>query len=323
MTASNMLAFGVTQSEVEQQQQQVEETNKQLEEAIGRYDEASSKLAAVEREIADNKASLYKTGEELGVAVRTLNKRARGIYKHGDVSALEVIFNSKSFFDFVERLDLLTRIGESDAKLVRHVEGTRRKLEAKGAELSAKEKEHEAVAAQLEEEKNRIENDLALKQGVLASLQAELERVRAAEAARSSRRRPVGPIKISGFVFPVWGPHEVFNDFGEDRGDHAHQGNDIWAPYDTPAVACVGGSVSLTDWGRGGNTIILSGNDGNEYVYCHLNDFAVPNGVDVQAGEVIGYVGASGTVSGWPHLHFEIHVGGVPIDPYSILKAAE
>lgn len=324
MVTFNMPAFGVTQSEVEEQQRQIDETNRQLQEAINRYDEASNRLAQVEREIDENKASLYKTGEDLGVAVRILNRRARGIYKHGDISALEVIFNSKNLFDFVQRLDLLTRIGESDAKLVRHVEATKRNLEAKGAELSAKEKEQETLTAQVEAEKNRIEMDLALKQGVLVGLQAELERIRGEEAAR--RRRPVGPINISGFVFPVWGPHEVYDDFEEPRPGHLHQGNDIWAPEGTPCVACVNGVVSAVypyD-GNAGNHLRLTGNDGTVYVYMHLLDFEVSQGTYVQAGEVVGYVGATGTDSGWPHLHFEIHPGGgSAIDPYPILKAAE
>lgn len=311
-----MPAFGVSQSDVEEQQRQVNETNRQLQEAINRYDEASNKLAQLEREVGENKAALYKTGAELGVAVRTLNKRAKGIYKHGNVSALEVIFNSKTIFDFVQRLDLLTRIGESDAKLVRKIEVTKRSLEAKGAELSAKEKEQEALTAQMEAEKNRIETDLAMKQGILASLQGEVERIRGS----SIRRRAPWPIRISGFVFPVAGPHTLYDSYGEDRGSHSHQGNDIDAEPGTPCVACVSGVVELqTGDDSAGNTVVLKGDDGYYYNYMHLGDFDAGDGAYVGAGEVVGWVGDVG------HLHFEIRLSyfGESIDPYPILSAAE
>lgn len=305
----------MSQSDIDAQKSQVDEANRQLEEAIGRYDDASRKLAALESEIEDNKAAMYKTGVELNNAMRILNTRARGIYKHGDTSALEVIFNSRNLYDLVQRLDLLTRIGEADGRLVRQVEATKRSLETKGAELSAREKEQEALTEQVLAEKDRIEMDLAFKEGILAGLQGELERVR---GQARPRRRP-GPGNISGFVFPVWGPHTLYDSFGEDRGDHMHQGNDIDAENWTPCVACVSGIVE-TQGGddSAGNTVIIRGNDGYFYNYMHLSDFEVSDGSYVSAGDVVGYVGSG-------HLHFEIRLSyfGEAIDPYPILAAAE
>ena len=63
----------------------------------------------------------------------------------------------------------------------------------------------------------------------------------------------------------------------------------------------------------GNNTLIDHGN-GLSTFYGHQSGFAVSPGEHVSKGEVIGYVGTTGYSSG-PHLHFEVHVNGVPYDP--------
>jgi murein DD-endopeptidase MepM/ murein hydrolase activator NlpD len=53
------------------------------------------------------------------------------------------------------------------------------------------------------------------------------------------------------------------------------------------------------------------------YLYGHLSGVAVPDGDAVRAGAPIGFVGTTGNSSG-PHLHFEVDVGGVPVNPCSV-----
>jgi murein DD-endopeptidase MepM/ murein hydrolase activator NlpD len=63
--------------------------------------------------------------------------------------------------------------------------------------------------------------------------------------------------------------------------------------------------MKITDW------------DGTETVYGHMSSFVRTSGC-VKAGTVIARVGAAGDATG-PHLHFEIHVGGQPVDPRAFL----
>ena len=59
--------------------------------------------------------------------------------------------------------------------------------------------------------------------------------------------------------------------------------------------------------------------DGTVLWYCHQSEFAVEPGQRVEQGDLIGYVGSTGNVTG-PHLHLEVHpAGGEPIDPESWL----
>ena len=94
-----------------------------------------------------------------------------------------------------------------------------------------------------------------------------------------------------------------------------------------PCVACVTGAISsvcYSDTGLGGKTVHIRGDNGNTYFYAHLDGIApgIAPGVRVSAGQVVGYNGNSGNASGGAcHLHFEIRVGGVAINPYATLRA--
>lgn len=104
-----------------------------------------------------------------------------------------------------------------------------------------------------------------------------------------------------------------------------HQGNDLFAAFDTPVRAPVDGVVRFEDSGLGGKGAFVTAPDGTYYYMAHLNSFNrdVGNGAAVKQGQVIAYNGDSGNAKGGaPHVHFEIHPrGGGAIDPKPILDA--
>ena len=90
----------------------------------------------------------------------------------------------------------------------------------------------------------------------------------------------------------------------------------------TPLVAVVSGSVLFKQTSLGGNSVWLSGSDGNRYFYAHLRGFA-GSSRSVSQGEVIGYMGATGNANGTVHLHFEVHPGGgASVDPTGYVRRA-
>ena len=69
-----------------------------------------------------------------------------------------------------------------------------------------------------------------------------------------------------------------------------------------------------------GNRTVVTLDDGTDVWYCHQSRIAVSPGTKVTPGQVIGYTGSTGNVTG-PHLHLEIHPGGgSPVDPESVLR---
>ncbi len=100
----------------------------------------------------------------------------------------------------------------------------------------------------------------------------------------------------------------------------AHTGVDYAAPAGTPVRALGDGTVVKAGWGGGGgNTIYIKHPNKYQTGYLHLRNFAqgIKVGKVVHQGEVIGYVGSTGTATG-PHLDFRVWKNGTPIDPLAM-----
>jgi murein DD-endopeptidase MepM/ murein hydrolase activator NlpD len=94
-------------------------------------------------------------------------------------------------------------------------------------------------------------------------------------------------------------------------GGSAHHGNDLFAPFRAPILAVVDGVVAKSGWDTGlGNRVAIHDSCGWEYDSGHLDEIAAGMviGREVRAGEIIGYMGSTGSRSGGSvHLHFNIH----------------
>jgi murein DD-endopeptidase MepM/ murein hydrolase activator NlpD len=98
-----------------------------------------------------------------------------------------------------------------------------------------------------------------------------------------------------------------------------HTGVDISAPTGTPVKAAADGVVSYAQYYGGyGRLVIVTHNSGVETYYAHLSKFDVIAGQEIRQGELIGRVGSTGRVTA-PHLHYEVRVGGAPVNPYRYL----
>ncbi|HEX7243128.1 MAG TPA: peptidoglycan DD-metalloendopeptidase family protein, partial [Longimicrobiaceae bacterium] len=104
------------------------------------------------------------------------------------------------------------------------------------------------------------------------------------------------------------------------RRARAHHGIDYAASSGTPVHAVGDGVVGRAGWGGGyGNVVEIRHRNGYASRYAHLRGFAagLRAGARVRQGDVIGYVGSTGLSTG-PHLHYEFHEDGRPINPSSI-----
>ncbi len=124
-------------------------------------------------------------------------------------------------------------------------------------------------------------------------------------------------------LWPVQGP--VASSFGErldpiNGEGKFHSGLDIDAPYGTPVHAAGDGDVSDASMGAGyGREVVIDHGHDLLTVYGHLSAIAVLPGQHVNRGQIIGYVGQSGRATG-PHLHYEVRVHNVPVNPHKYLR---
>lgn len=101
-----------------------------------------------------------------------------------------------------------------------------------------------------------------------------------------------------------------------------HTGVDYAAPAGTPVVTIGDGVVTMCQYkGGGGNTVKIKHNSTYTTAYLHLSKFAqgVKVGQHVKQGQVIGYVGSTGSSTG-PHLDFRVWKNGTPIDPLKMVS---
>ena len=115
----------------------------------------------------------------------------------------------------------------------------------------------------------------------------------------------------------------VTGSYGEDRGDHAHSGEDIAAPTGTTVRAADCGTVSVSGEESGyGQMVCVQHAGGTTTCYAHLSERDVAVSEYVQAGQKIGEVGCTGSCTG-PHVHFEVRQNGAATDPAPYLNGVE
>ncbi|MBL0386953.1 M23 family metallopeptidase [Tumebacillus sp. ITR2] len=121
---------------------------------------------------------------------------------------------------------------------------------------------------------------------------------------------------VSGsWAYPIGGGY-ISSQYGENRGGKPHLALDIAAATGTPVYASNNGTViQAADLGDGyGNCIRISHSNGVVTIYGHLSSMNVSVGQAVQKGQRIGGVGSTGQSTG-SHLHYEVRVNGVHVNP--------
>ncbi len=99
----------------------------------------------------------------------------------------------------------------------------------------------------------------------------------------------------------------------------SHHGLDIGGRLGSPLYAAMGGTVTRAGWGTGyGNYVLVDHGGGRKTLYAHMNRIYVKRGQIVAQGDVLGELGTTGWSTG-PHLHFEVIINGVKLNPLSYL----
>jgi murein DD-endopeptidase MepM/ murein hydrolase activator NlpD len=130
-----------------------------------------------------------------------------------------------------------------------------------------------------------------------------------------------GETRSDGMMAPVAG--RITSGFGTRihpilRFARFHSGIDFGAPWGTPIVASADGEVIAAGWAGGyGRQVRIAHGGGIVTTYSHMSSIAAEPGTLVRQGQLIGHVGSSGLSTG-PHLHYEVRIGGRPVNPLGV-----
>jgi murein DD-endopeptidase MepM/ murein hydrolase activator NlpD len=120
------------------------------------------------------------------------------------------------------------------------------------------------------------------------------------------------PLTAAPYVYPAFGGTTISDGYGSPNADGSWvRGAEVYGRLGQPLVAVADGALYGVGWNRAaGNKLWLRDRQGNEFLYTHLAAFSklATNGAHVRAGQVIGFMGATGTSAGpRPLLHFEVY----------------
>jgi murein DD-endopeptidase MepM/ murein hydrolase activator NlpD len=153
---------------------------------------------------------------------------------------------------------------------------------------------------------------------VLEVLDEALDVALTADLVAAPEPPPPPPVTDpASWIWPADGP--ITSHFGQ-RWGRPHQGADIDGATGSAVIAPQAGTVTLAGWKNGyGQTVIIDHGHGITTLHAHLQHVAVAVGQVVPQGHYLGPVGATGNVTA-AHLHYEVHVDGVPRNPVPWLQ---
>jgi peptidoglycan DL-endopeptidase CwlO len=311
-------------------------------------DAKRAELARIQEDLRQERIRLTRLRARLAEARVALADRLVQLYKADKPDVVTVVLESDGFADLLERTEFMQRVSDQDARIIDRVRTARAEAKRTEARLDKLEQRQTKVAAAIQarrdavarvkgqlvdrrdsfarvrsakstalastrDQRHDLEGDLAALEKENAAIQAKL-----AAAQNGTPGSSAGPIKpgSGGMIWPVNGP--IVSPFGM-RWGRLHAGVDIAVPAGTPIRAAKSGRVILMGWTGGyGNYTCVGHGGGVSTCYAHQSRYGTSNGANVSQGQVIGYVGCTGHCFG-DHLHFEVRVGGAPVNPMGYL----
>jgi murein DD-endopeptidase MepM/ murein hydrolase activator NlpD len=289
----------------------IRELQRHLNVLATRISKAEKDIGMTEAHIADLEDKLHGLQVRAALLQSKLDERNRSAYMFGAAPVLYVL-TASSAADAASRLSFLNEMNRRDEGLAAKVQENSEALGRTEAEVVRAQNILELTKRRYQLDKKELDRRMVESRKLLASFQQRVEEIQ----YELSKIRPFA-------VCPLGGPHAIADDFGimvhhppNQGGDHIHQGNDIYAAMGTPILAPFDGTAVDARNHIGGLAVKVYGEFG--YVYnAHLSAYGTLG--PVKAGDVIGYVGATGNAGG-PHDHFEWHPGnGDAVDPHGFL----
>lgn len=333
------------QQQVDSLEGQAASVQAQLREVYARLEEARAQLAQAQNEAAQAAEALDAAQAAYNARYEACKSQLQAMQQLNDGGGFALLSSAGSLYELLTFTEVL---GEMTVKNEEILAG----LDAEAAALAAQKQDAEEAAACAEEARQALESQQAQLDGAQAQLAealaeanelldgAEAERL-AAEALTEEARRAYEKaqaeldayVKAQSALYTtpslhcslqfgqvISGYSRISTHWGDrDPWGYAHWATDFAAPGGTPIYAAADGVVSTAaSHSSYGNYVVIShgtADDGRTYdtLYAHMSSYTVRVGASISKGELIGYVGNTGQVSGSGggyHLHLELRING-------------
>lgn len=319
--------------------------------------DVEEKIAELKTLISEKEDEILKTTKELKEAEETeaeqyeaMKNRVKFLYEKGSTYYVELLFQSGSFGDFVNRKEYIEKLSAYDKKMMETYVANRELIEVCKAELEAEEELLEEAKAKVDEEQENLETlisakeqeinkfagDISTKQQAIAEYEADIAMqnsvIQALEAALEEQRKKLleegkEDLAYDGgmFKWPCPNYTRVSSDYGMRMHptlgvEKFHNGIDLAAPASSPILAAYDGEVIDAGYNSSmGNYIMINHGGGLITIYMHANALYVSKGDLVVRGEKIAGVGTTGRSTG-NHLHFGVRLNGSYVSPWNYLS---
>jgi murein DD-endopeptidase MepM/ murein hydrolase activator NlpD len=327
-------------SELEDAEAAVETAQESLVELEASLSSAQAQLDRLKARLAAQTQRVERLQAEYERAVAALEDRVRAAYIDEPPDLLSFLVSASSFDDLVNNVDFLERMGRQDQRIARDVERAHSRAEAERlatvrtkrlqaatvSVIAARTDDARIARDHLAVDRDRLATVRSLKESALQDTRetreeylAEVEGLAAESAALAARIQAAqsgpgatGTPSAAGFIWPCDGV--VVSGFGT-RWGRMHEGIDIGCAFGTPVHAAAAGTVIYAGWlGGYGNLVVVDHGNGIATAYAHASAILVSVGQPVAQGDSVTLVGSTGHSTG-PHLHFEVRVNGVAVDP--------
>lgn len=356
-------------SSLEEEKKKTEETIQELEnlkadtesyvkELDGELARLDDELSSLDSRITDKEADIEETKAQLEEAKKTeeeqyasMKLRIKYMYEKGDTSYLDLLLESGSMSEMLNRAEYIQQISSYDRKklteygeIKEKIADDEEKLEAEHEELltlqeqtKAKQDSVEKLVGEKSRELQKYQNQIAANESQLASYQEDIEaqenriqqieaelkrqeeeaRKKAQEKGEEYKTVSIGNIS---FIWPCPSSSRITSGFGgrsspTEGASSNHKGIDIGASSGSDIVAAADGTVTISTYSySAGNYIMINHGGGVSTVYMHCSKLLVSVGETVKKGQVIAKVGSTGYSTG-PHLHFGVRVNGAYVNP--------
>lgn len=273
------------------------------------------------------------------IKIGLLEKRLLYAYKSGKTRYLDVLLSSKDIMDFISKYHLISEMIRYDETLLESITNQKNKiteinqqLESTKENLKAYKDEQKKAAISLENSKlirnsyiNKLnEDELKIKEE-LDMYQEELDLVEL-EILVAAMDGTSSEFVGGTFAWPAPGYYTITSQYGMRfhpviKLYRNHSGIDIGAPLGSYVIAANDGIVTKSTYSYSyGNMIMIDHGGGVTTLYAHGSELLVNVGDVVKRGTAIMKAGSTGWSTG-PHLHFEIRINGVTLNPYPYITS--